>query len=161
MSEADAQAISVPHTPEGSAVTDLIMTIFRANGRLLRGGDTLSKELGLTAARWQVLGAIAQTPKTVAQIARDYELTRQGILWVVQSLVKDGMVELVKNPDHRRAKLVRNTDKGRETFEEVSRRQHIWSNDLGQAFNTAELQAAVDVVRRLSEMARGTEEDDE
>jgi DNA-binding MarR family transcriptional regulator len=56
------------------------------------------RDLELTSARWQVLGAIVQTPRTVAQIARYFELTRQGVLWVVQSMLKDGIVELAKNP---------------------------------------------------------------
>lgn len=147
------------HTPEGQAVTELIMTIFRANGRILRSGDALTRDLGLTSARWQVLGAIEQTPKTVAQIARDYELTRQGILWVVQTMVKEGLVELITNPDHRRAKLVRYTAKGRQLYDEIARRQLGWSNELGTSLDLDALKSAADCVRRLGEiaMANGTE----
>lgn len=141
------------HTPEGRAVTELIMSIFRTNGRLLRSGDGLTRDLGLTSARWQVLGAIEENPKTVAQIARDYELTRQGILWVVQSMVKDGLVELVTNPDHRRAKLVRFTETGRELYEEIARRQQSWSNDLGAQLDPQLVAAAAECVRRLGEIA--------
>lgn len=141
------------HTPAGAAVTDLIMTIFRANGRLLRSGDTLTRDLGLTAARWQVLGAIEVAPKTVAQIARDYELTRQGILWVVQSLVKDGFVELVDNPDHRRAKLVCYTDRGRDVYAQVSSRQQSWSNQLGTELDIDAVRIATEAVRRLGDIA--------
>ena len=46
-------------TEEGGAVTQLILDVFRLNGRLLIAGDRLVGELGLTSARWQVLGAIA------------------------------------------------------------------------------------------------------
>jgi hypothetical protein len=72
------------HTREGTAITELILAIFLTNGRIIRAGDTLLRDLGLTGARWQVLGAIKDTPKTVAQIARKYELSRQGVLWLVQ-----------------------------------------------------------------------------
>jgi DNA-binding MarR family transcriptional regulator len=93
----------IERTAEGAAISELILAIFRANGRLIRAGDVLTRDLGLTSARWQVLGAIAPAPKTVAQIAREFELTRQGVLWVVQSMIGDGFVELINNPDHRRA----------------------------------------------------------
>lgn len=149
------------HTQEGAAVTEFILTIFRANGRLLRAGDRMARDLGLTAARWQVLGAIEHAPKTVAQIARDYELTRQGILWVVQSMVRDNLVTLIKNPDHRRAKLVQFTDHGRETYAEISRRQRLWSNGLAESFKLGELTSGLASVRRLGELAMGGDDEDE
>ena len=149
------------HTAEGIGVTELILTIFRANGRLLRSGDAMTRDLGLTAARWQVLGAVEKTPKTVAQIARDYELTRQGILWVVQSMVKEGLVELASNPDHRRAKLVRFTEKGRAMYDEISARQQLWSNELGKALDPALVTAATECVRKLGEIAMGQNDADQ
>ena len=152
---------SEERTPQGAAVTDLILTIFRCNGRLMRSGDSLLRDLELTSARWQVLGAIVQTPRTVAQIARYYELTRQGVLWVVQSMLKDGIVELTKNPDHKRAKLVRLTEKGREVYDEIDRRQRHWCNGVGTAFSVEEVQAATDCVRRLGEISKGNDEEDE
>lgn len=136
-------------TPEGVAMTAFILTIFRVNGRLLRVGDTLSGEFGLTAARWQVLGAIAATPRTVAQIARYFESTRQGVLWVVTALIKDGIVELIDNPDHKRAKLVQFTAAGRKIYEDLSRRQTEWVNSYAGDFTLAELEAATSVLERL------------
>ena len=61
------------HTPEGAGLTDLILEVFKLNGRLLTAGDQLVSSLGLTSARWQVLGAIALSgvPQPVANIARN------------------------------------------------------------------------------------------
>ena len=44
------------------ALTELILETFRLNGRLLAAGDALVRDLGLTSARWQILGAIALSP---------------------------------------------------------------------------------------------------
>lgn len=148
-----AQNRDAERSPVGAMLTELIFVTFRANGRLLRAGDSLSRDLELTSARWQVLGAVEFIPKTVAQIARDYELTRQGVLWVVQSMVKNGLVELIQNPDHRRAKLVRATDRGRGIYEEVARRQVEWSNIMAESFSEEELPHAIAVMTRLSEAA--------
>jgi hypothetical protein len=46
-------------THEGELATQLILDTFRANGLLLAAGDELTAPKGLTAARWQVLGALA------------------------------------------------------------------------------------------------------
>lgn len=148
-------------SPEGAAITDFILAIFRVNGRLLRAGDKMTRDLGLTSARWQILGAIETRPKTVAQIARDYELTRQGILSVVQSMLRDGLVELVKNPDHRRAKLVRMTAAGRERWRVIGERQLAWSEGLAEKFNLSDLTKGLSIVERLGEGLQRPDEADE
>lgn len=140
---------SSPHSPEGAAVTDLMLTVFRVNGRLLRTGDNLTRDLDLTAARWQVLGALVERPRTVAQVARHFESTRQGVLWVVTALVKDGLVELIDNPDHKRAKLVQFTDKGQAIYDEVTRRQVAWVNGFSGHFQVDELRRTIEVLDRL------------
>ena len=68
------------HSPGGAALTDLVLEVFRLNGRLLSAGDKLVAEAGLTSARWQVLGAIhyASEPQTVSWLARSMGLTRQA-----------------------------------------------------------------------------------
>lgn len=148
-------------TAEGAAVTRLILSIFRTNGRLLRAGDNLNRDIGLTSARWQILGAIEHTPKTVAQIARDYELSRQGILWIVKEMVKDGTVELVRNPDHRRAKLVRYTEAGKQIYMEVKQRQRSWADSIAAGFTVEELDSALLVLNRLGEVVKPPAPDDE
>ena len=137
------------HLPEGAAMTALIMTIFRANGRLLRCGDNLTRDLGITAARWKVMGAIHDGPKTVSQIARRFELTRQGVLWVVTALIKEGLVELIDNPDHKRAKFVQFTKLGWRVYEETQRRQIAWVNAIASEFTVDEIRNANEVIERM------------
>lgn len=102
-------------TPEGEAATDVILSVFRANGLLIAAGDELTAEHGLTSARWQVLAALHQQnrPLTVPQIARRRGITRQSVHASVNHLLADGLVELVPNDDHRRSQLVCLTDVGR------------------------------------------------
>ena len=45
-------------TPAGEALTNLMLDLFRLSSRLLTVGDRLAAGLGLTSARWQILGAI-------------------------------------------------------------------------------------------------------
>ena len=71
--------VSRQRTASGSALSLLILDVFRLNGRLLAAGDRMVEDLGLTSARWQVLGAVALAAAPVAWIARNMGLTRQGV----------------------------------------------------------------------------------
>lgn len=148
------------HTPEGSALTRLILEIFRVNGALLEAGDQLTREIGLTSARWQVLGAIALAlePRPVAYLARSMGLARQSVQRVVDDLKEDGFLVLASNPHHKRARLVMLTDKGRQAYVAAIGREVPWSNRLAQVMNLAEIETALSVLKRLRQ---GIEEEKE
>ncbi|NEC75896.1 MarR family transcriptional regulator, partial [Streptomyces rochei] len=52
--------------------------VFRLNGRFLAVAEELARPAGLTAARWQVLGAVLSEPLPVSGIAREMGITRQS-----------------------------------------------------------------------------------
>src|SRR4249919_3644573 len=106
-------------TPAGDAVTRFILDLFRLNNLLLTGGDRLVARLGLTSARWQILGAIVATerPQPVAWLARDLGANRQNVQRIVNDLHKEGLVSFEVNSHHRRAQLVTLTDKGRRAYD--------------------------------------------
>jgi DNA-binding MarR family transcriptional regulator len=116
------------------ALTQLILEVFRLNGSLIAAGDRLVADLGLTSARWQVLGAIALSPtaEPVARLARSMGLHRQGVQRIVNELVEEGIVTLADNPHHRRAKLVRLTKKGEALYRAAERRQKPWARKLAK-----------------------------
>lgn len=138
-------------TTAADALTDLVLEVFRANGRLLAAGDALTRPYGQSAARWQVLGAIESEPQTVAGIARIMGLARQSVQRTADLLADEGIIEYLDNPAHRRAKLVRLTERGNALVLELSERQAAWSNDLadGVAIDEADIRLAYDVVRSV------------
>jgi DNA-binding MarR family transcriptional regulator len=141
----------MPRTPAGDALTALILEIFRVNGDLLDAGDSLVADLGQTASRWQVVGAIRNTQDTVSGIARTMGLARQSVQRTVDILAGEGLVEYVDNPAHRRAKLVRLTDKGVTLLRDIAPRQNAWVDGLVNAIKakTSEIEAAHDLIARL------------
>jgi DNA-binding MarR family transcriptional regulator len=140
-------------TPAGQALTDLILAIFRLNGRLLVAGDRLVADLDLSSARWQVLGAIAlaATPQPVAWLARNMGLNRQGVQRIVNEMRDEGLLELQPNPHHRRAHLVVLTKRGKEAFEAAARLQAPWVNALAKDVSVKELMSTHRVIAALSE----------
>lgn len=138
-------------TREGEAVTALILDVFRLNGRLLVAGDRLVEDLGLTSARWQVLGAIAyaERPEPVAWHARTMGLHRQGIQRIVNELEAEGIVEFQTNPHHKRAHLVLLTAKGRKLFEDAVALQVPWVNALSCGLKPKDVAMAQSVIEHL------------
>lgn len=139
------------HTREGAVMTELVLETFRLNGRLLASGDRLVEPLGLSSARWQVLGAIhfAETPQPVAWLARSMGLSRQGVQRIANELEKDGLIAFQPNPHHRRASLVVLTDTGRETYAVADRRQTEWANAISRDFGIDEIQCALNVMSAM------------
>ncbi len=138
------------HTPAGKSFTELVLEVFRLNGVLLAAGDGLLDDLGLTSARWQVLGAMhLYGDASVSQVARRMGLTRQGVQRIADRLVLDGFAMTRPNPDHIRAKLYSISPHGREVMEEVGQRQAAWANAIVAAFSVEELDAAVALLEQL------------
>jgi site-specific recombinase XerC len=82
-----------PQSAAGAALTDVIIETFRLNGRLLEVAQGLAAEGDITAAWWQVLGAVLDEPRTVAEIGRRMGLTRQGVQRIADLLVARGLAE--------------------------------------------------------------------
>lgn len=138
-------------TDAGEVVTELILDVFRLNGRLQLAGDRLVTELGLTSARWQILGAIAYSdrPESVAWHARSMGVHRQGVQRIVNELNREGVVEFQPNPHHKRAHLIALTQKGRKLFEAANARQIPWVNELSEGLSPGDIAIARNVVGRL------------
>src|SRR5271154_7460208 len=126
----------IKRTAAGQALSDLMLDLLRLSGLISTAGDRLVARLGLTSARWQILGAIAsaERPQPVAWLARDLGANRQNVQRIVNDLNQDGLIAFDANPHHRRAQLVVLTDKGKRAFEAAMDLQAPWVNDLADGF---------------------------
>jgi len=146
-------------TPAGAALTDLILDLFRLTSRMLNAGDKLVADLGLTSARWQVLGAIveADRPQPVAWLARDLGAYRQNVQRIINDLHKEGLVAFAANPHHRRAQLVILTDKGKRAFEAAMTLQAPWVNRLAEGLSVKDIQMVHRVMTAVRKKLEGEE----
>ena len=138
-------------TPAGDALTDLMLDLFRALSLLLTAGDRLVAPLGLTSARWQILGAIVSTerPQPVSWLARDLGANRQNVQRIINDLHRDGLVAFETNPHHRRAQLVVLTDKGKRAFDAAMDLQAPWVNELADGLLVKDIATVRRVVTAL------------
>lgn len=145
----DAGAPPSGRTPAGDALTEIVLATFPLHGRFLEAAERLAKPVGLTAARWQVLGAVLHEPRTVSGVARVMGLTRQSVQRLADALVADGLAELRDNPEHRRAKLLIATPKGLDAVRAIHADQVAWANRVTAGLDAEELRAALATIERL------------
>jgi DNA-binding MarR family transcriptional regulator len=136
-------------TEAGALLTDVILTTFRLNGRLMEVAQAFAVEGEITAAWWQVLGGVLDEPRTVAEIGRRMGMTRQGVQRVADLLVERGLAEYRPNPAHRRAKLLACTEAGYWAIRRISLAVVPWGNRVAAEIGENELREALSTMRRL------------
>ncbi|MHB9118010.1 MAG: MarR family winged helix-turn-helix transcriptional regulator [Burkholderiales bacterium] len=124
--------MTIEPNPEAAILTEIMLAVFRVNGRLLEKGDQLVEPLNLTSARWQVLGAVALAgkPLSAPQIAEVMGITRQGAQKQLNKLEEDGFFEQSLNPRHQRSPLYALTELGSRTFAKAMALEAAWANAL-------------------------------
>ncbi len=140
MSSADPQTL----------LSGTALAVFRLNGQFLALADELARPAGLTATRWQVLGAVLPAPLSVAGIARTMGITRQSVQRTADQLVDDGLAEYAPNPAHRRAKLLRPTPAGLDAVGRIDPQHATAARRIAANLGTAEWSRTLEALTDLS-----------
>jgi DNA-binding MarR family transcriptional regulator len=132
-------------------LTEVILKIFRLNGALIENGNQLVKPLGLTSARWQILGAIAtnNNPTSCPQIAKMMGITRQGALKQLDLLEEEGLVEAIENEKNERSPLFDLTPKGRKQYASAMKLQEKWVLKLMKNLNQEDIKSTASTLGQL------------
>jgi DNA-binding MarR family transcriptional regulator len=138
---------------------DTALAVFRLNGQFLDVAEELAGPVGLTAAWWQVLGAVLNEPLPVAGIARSMGITRQSVQRIADLLVDKGLAEFRPNPAHSRAKLVVPTDAGRAAVSRIAPEQRVVAQRLAQRLGIKEFRHTLEALQRLSAALDSLDED--
>ena len=143
------EAMDLPD--ESRAVTEIMLTVFRINGRLLEKGDALVRTLGIASAQWQVLGAVslAGKPLSAPQIAEAMGITRQGVQKQLNRMTKEALLEKLPNPRHERSSLYWPSEKGQRIYSEAMRRETFWARQIAEDLPGPELEGALDLLKEF------------
>lgn len=146
-----AQRLTKVHSSKRVLFLDLVLSIFRLNGLLISEGDAMTEKLGLTHARWKVIGAIALSSAglTVPGIARVLGQSRQAVQRITDVMVEDGLLQYQSNPKHKRSVLVTLTDDGKEVYNMLREVQDPWAIENTEDIPIEELETALRLIRRL------------
>ena len=139
------------HSPKRMLFLDLVLSLFRLNGLLIAEGDDMTEALGLTSARWKVIGVIALSNSglTVPGIARVLGQSRQAVQRITDVMVTDGLLSYQSNPKHKRSVLVILTEEGRAAYKDLRDVQDPWAIQNTEDIPIEDLDAGLRLVRRL------------
>jgi DNA-binding MarR family transcriptional regulator len=126
-------------TEAAELLTEIVLLVFRLDAGLLDAAERIAAPAGLTAARWKVLGAVLEGPRTVAEIGRHMGLARQSVQRLADVLVRERLATFHDNPAHRSAKLLTATPAGRAAISRLRARQSTWANAVSQGLNMRQL----------------------
>jgi DNA-binding MarR family transcriptional regulator len=139
------------HSPKRMLFLDLVLSLFRLNGLLIAEGDDMTEALGLTSARWKVIGVIALSNSglTVPGIARVLGQSRQAVQRITDVMATDGLLSYQSNPKHKRSVLVVLTEEGKTAYKDLRDVQDPWAIDNTEDIPIEELDVGLRLVRRL------------
>jgi DNA-binding MarR family transcriptional regulator len=111
--------------------------LIRLNGRLKGMFAGARRSEGLGDSELMVLNAVveADRPPTVPQIGRSLGQPRQVVQRAANSLMEAGLIEARPNPDHKRAVLLRATDRGTALKREIDARADAIAEQVAAAID--------------------------
>jgi DNA-binding MarR family transcriptional regulator len=115
----------------------------------MAAGEKITKVLGQSSARWQVLGRASFPPQTVSQMAREMGLSRQSVQRVVNALKHDGLVSLKEIPTDKRTSLVTLTPAGQKVLSEIYKRNSMWTNRISHRISAEKFEKAIDLLEHI------------
>lgn len=139
------------HSPKRMLFLDLTLSVFRLNGLLVAEGDAMTADLGLTSARWKVIGAVALSNGglTVPGIARVLGQSRQAVQRITDVMISADLLAYSENPKHKKSSLVNLTEKGQRAYRDLRDVQDPWAIENTEDINIEELETSLRVIRRL------------
>ena len=123
--------------------------VYRRVARLVEQDEQVS---GLSVGVRNVLDQLRRDgDRTVPQLARAQDLSRQYTQRMVDQAATDGLVELAPNPAHRRSRLVRLTSAGGAAITAVLERELSLLERVGGDLTAAELDATLRVLHHMDQ----------
>jgi DNA-binding MarR family transcriptional regulator len=138
-------------TLASSTVLGSLLTEVSALANRLKGPASDETRYGGLATSTRMIARSLRDdgPQTVPRIARARQTSRQNIQIAVNRLKKDGYVELITNPEHKRSLLVRLTEQGRRVLAGADEDDARFAGSLAGQITESELASAAALLRQL------------
>ncbi len=148
------------------AKSDMVVSVLAEVGLTFHRMRTVGRPRGAVTEWGGGLFAMLRTlavegAMTVPQIARTRPVARQRIQRLADDAAKQGLVEFVDNPAHKRSKLVRLTPEGQAWYEDRLELISTMSEDWVKGISADALETTLVTLQAMgSELMRTIEEDD-
>ena len=103
-----------------------------------------------SAGRRSILRSLKLSgPQTVPQMAHVRLVSRQHVQVLVNALIDDGLLELVKNPSHKRSSLVQLSKRGKQMVLEMHKTEEEWLEQLKLNVSKKDIQRTTETLRMV------------
>ncbi len=144
---------------KGEAIAELMLEVAQCFFRIRAVGQRTGLITNWGGGAFGFMRSLALLgPLTVPQIAQMRPTSRQRMQRLADELAAEGLVEFLDNPRHRRSKLVRLTPRGDARYRELSTRFLAIASTMGIGLSEADIRKTAEIVRRLSDEAKGRSE---
>ncbi len=144
---------------KGEAIAELMLEVAQCFFRIRAVGQRTGLITNWGGGAFGFMRSLALLgPLTVPQIAQMRPTSRQRMQRLADELAAEGLVEFIDNPRHRRSKLVRLTPRGDARYRELSTRFLAIASTMGIGLSEADIRKTAEIVRRLSDEAKGRSE---
>ncbi len=138
------------HDNKLAALSELVTVVSLLHFRVSVTAQELHQKGEFSGGRRAILSNLKfDGPATVPHLARIRPVSRQFIQKLANEMAAEGLVEFIKNPEHKRSKLLRITAMGERLLANMLEREAkvgIW---LARDLDESELQTAARIVRNL------------
>lgn len=148
-----------PDDPRRWRDAPLAQRLFIVHNLMMRVGDRLVSDLGLTSSRWLLLGAVARRsePATLSELSEDALLSLQNVSRMVACMEEDGLLQRLTRPGSGRAVYVRLTDAGRSVHERTKHAAQRFAAAFLAGMTDADIERMEDGLEQLIGNLEGLE----
>ena len=103
----------------------------------------LRVEFDVTLPPFDLMAALYDAPEeglSMGEVSRRLKVSNGNVTGIVERLKKEGLIQRRTKPDDRRSQLVRLTDSGRTTFEEMAEAHERWVASMLSGLNEEEVE---------------------
>ena len=124
-------------------VQNLVLKIFRLDDVLKKLANQITAPNKQTGARWQVMNALDDGPKTVAEIARVKNVARQSIQRLAEARLKMGLRVPFQIPHINVIRCSSWTAKGRKALLDIQKSRNKWLAEITKSIDSSQGEQAL------------------
>jgi len=127
--------------------------------RSMRGWTHFAKSTGLSMPQFSILMQLHYKGACgMSQISERFDVTAAAASQLVDKLVQAGYIERTEDPNDRRAKLLRLSEKGASLVDDGIQERYRWMDELASKFSAEEQTKINEALSILTDAARQMEQ---
>jgi DNA-binding MarR family transcriptional regulator len=150
---ARAKLATTGHEPEHDALRVWLRLLSCTTLIENQVSSRLRVEFDTTLPRFDVMAQLARFPQglLMSELSQRLMVSNGNITGITDNLERDGLVERLLLPEDRRARKVRLTEKGRETFEGMAHTHEAWIHEYLSSLSVEEQKMLYTLLGKLKQ----------